>query len=233
MEQPILEAFGLVKEYKSGPLTLRVLDDVNISLLPGSIVTVEGSSGAGKSTLLHILGALDRPTAGSVSYMGRNLYDISDRSRAAIRNLDFGFVFQFYHLMPELDALENVLLPAFVKRDRLDSTRAYARDLISAVGLSGRMHHFPSQLSGGEQQRIAIARALINKPRVLFADEPTGNLDSATSENIIEMLLMLQKQYAFTLMMVTHNSSLAQRGQVQLTLKDGQLIHLQVNEPVM
>ena len=232
MDQPILAAHNLVKEYKSGPLSLRVLDDVSLSLPPGAIVTVEGSSGAGKSTLLHILGALDRPTSGSVLYLGRSVYELSDRSRAAIRNRDFGFVFQFYHLMPELNALENVLLPGFVKRDRHDGTQSYARELLAAVGLSDRAHHFPSQLSGGEQQRVAIARALVNKPRVLFADEPTGNLDSANSDNIIEMLLLLQRQFGFSLLMVTHNNGLARRGQLQLVLKDGQLFSIPVCEPL-
>jgi lipoprotein-releasing system ATP-binding protein len=223
MEQPILEARDLVKEYISGSRPLRVLNKVNISVQPGVILTVVGSSGAGKSTLLHILGALDRPTEGEVQYKGENLYGISDRARARIRNRDFGFVFQFYHLMPELTALENVLMPGLVGRTRGKEERAWARELLAAVGLTDRMHHFPSQLSGGEQQRVAIARALMNKPRILFADEPTGNLDSANSRSIIEMLLDLQESYGFALVMVTHNYDLAHYGARQMKLKDGML----------
>jgi lipoprotein-releasing system ATP-binding protein len=223
MEQLILEARDIVKEYISGSQPLRVLNKVNISVQPGVILTVVGSSGAGKSTLLHILGALDRPTGGTVHYNGENLYSISDRARARIRNRDFGFVFQFYHLMPELNALENVLMPGYVGRTRGKEEQAWAWELLAAVGLTDRRHHFPNQLSGGEQQRIAIARALMNKPRILFADEPTGNLDSTNSRSIIEMLLDLQETYGFALVMVTHNYDLAHYGAQQLMLKDGRL----------
>jgi lipoprotein-releasing system ATP-binding protein len=223
MEEFVLEASSIVKEYASGSQLLRVLDRVNISVNPGVILTVVGSSGAGKSTLLHILGALDRPSSGTVQYNGENLYGISDRARARIRNRDFGFVFQFYHLMPELNAFENTLMPGFVNRARGSKEQAWARELLDAVGLTDRMHHFPNQLSGGEQQRVAIARALMNKPRILFADEPTGNLDRVNSESIIEMLLTLQKTYGFALIMVTHNTDLAHYGARQMLLKDGML----------
>jgi len=224
MEDFILEASGIVKEYISGSQMLRVLDQVNISLQPGVILTIVGSSGAGKSTLLHIMGGLDRPSMGTVQYNGENLYGISDRARARIRNQDFGFVFQFYHLMPELNALENILMPGFVNRSRGSKEQAWACELLDAVGLTDRMHHFPNQLSGGEQQRVAVARALMNKPRILFADEPTGNLDRVNSESIIEMVLALQKTYGFALIMVTHNTDLAQYGASRMILKDGILL---------
>lgn len=224
MEPFRLEASNIVKEYVSGSQLLRVLDQVNITLQPGVIVTVVGSSGAGKSTLLHILGALDRPSMGQVLYNGESLYGISDRARARIRNQDFGFVFQFYHLMPELTALENVLMPGFVNRARGSNEQTWARDLLDAVGLTDRMHHFPNQLSGGEQQRVAVARALMNKPRILFADEPTGNLDRVNSESILEMMLNLQQNHGFALIMVTHNIDLAHCGAQQMILKDGILL---------
>jgi lipoprotein-releasing system ATP-binding protein len=223
MEDCILEANGIVKEYLSGSQLLRVLDQVNISLQPGVILTIVGSSGAGKSTLLHILGGLDRPSLGDVQYNGEDLYQISDRSRARIRNQDFGFVFQFYHLMPEFNAFENVLMPGYVNRARGSNEQSWARELLDAVGLTDRMHHFPNQLSGGEQQRVAIARALMNKPRILFADEPTGNLDRANSESIMEMLLTLQKTFSFAMVLVTHNTDLAHCGAEQLILKDSVL----------
>jgi len=219
----ILRAVDLSKEYVTGALPLHVLKNVKIDITPHVIMTIVGASGAGKSTLLHILGALDRPTSGTVYYHGRNLYGISDRRRTQIRNSEFGFVFQFYHLMPEFTALENVLLPCLVARSATADSREWARELLDAVGLADRAGHFPNQLSGGEQQRVAIARALMNKPGLVFADEPTGNLDRQSSDLVIDLLLKLHEQHAFALVMVTHNVELAQLGSCRLHLKDGVL----------
>jgi len=220
-QEPLLLARSLVKQYCNGGPVLTVLNGVDCALDCGQCVSIVGASGAGKSTLLHMLAGLDRPTCGTVWYAGQNLYEMSDAARAALRNTAFGFVFQFYHLMPEFNALENVLLPSMITRAAGSSARAWAHELLTQVGLAERMRHYPNQLSGGEQQRVAIARALMNRPRILFADEPTGNLDRANSEMVIALLLALQRQHGFTLVLVTHDMELAQCGAVRLRLADG------------
>lgn len=218
---PIIQAEGISKEYTTGEQPLVVLNNASLSIEKGEFITISGASGAGKSTLLHILGALDRPSKGDVLIHGTSLYSLSDRSRARIRNKTFGFVFQFYHLMPEFTALENVLLPAMVERRDLKNARKTGMQLLSDVGLAKRMFHYPNQLSGGEQQRVAIARALLNEPDVLFADEPTGNLDSTNSDKIISMLCKLHESHSFAFIMVTHNRELAQMGTRQFYLDNG------------
>jgi len=220
----ILKSDGLVKEYKTGSTQLTVLKKIDIEVRAGEFITIVGSSGAGKSTLLHILGALDRPTRGTVQYNGNDLYKLSDSRRAHIRNKNFGFVFQFYHLMPEFTALENVMLPGMIAGNEKRKLKKTALNLLNAVGISERAKHFPNQLSGGEQQRVAIARSLLNKPDILFADEPTGNLDEDSSSTVINVLKNLQNELSFALIMVTHNAEISQLGTTKLRIKDGTLI---------
>ena len=220
----ILKSDSILKEYKTGVLPLTVLKKIDIEIQNGDFTTIVGSSGAGKSTLLHILGALDRPTKGAVYYKGDNLYKLSDSQRALIRNEDFGFVFQFYHLMPEFTALENIMMPGLISRKEKSNLKKTALNLLGAVGLAERAKHFPNQLSGGEQQRIAIARSLFNQPKILFADEPTGNLDENSSGIIINLLQKLQKELNFALIMVTHNTELSDLGTTRLRIKNGMLI---------
>ena len=220
----ILKSDSILKEYKTGALPLTVLKKIDIEIKNNDFITIVGSSGAGKSTLLHILGALDRPTKGTVYYKGNDLYKLSDSHRALIRNFDFGFVFQFYHLMPEFTALENIMMPGLISRKEKSNLKKTALNLLDAIGLSERAKHFPNQLSGGEQQRVAIARSLLNQPKILFADEPTGNLDESSSGTIINLLQKLQKELNFALIMVTHNTELSQLGTTRLKIKNGILI---------
>ncbi|MCX7002497.1 MAG: ABC transporter ATP-binding protein [bacterium] len=219
----LLRADALVKQYTSGADTLTVLNGVTGAFAARSIVTIAGASGAGKSTLLHILAGLDRPSRGSVFFDSQDLYSMPDAARARVRNAAFGFVFQFYHLMPEMTALENVLLPSMVARQVSRAAREHARGLLDAVGLAARAAHYPNQLSGGEQQRVAIARALMNQPRIVFADEPTGNLDKANSTAVFRVLLDVQQQWDFALILVTHDPDLAACGHVRWRLADGTL----------
>jgi len=219
-----LKSEGILKEYKTGVLPLTVLKRIDIEIHTGDFITIVGSSGAGKSTLLHILGALDRPTKGTVYYNGDDLYKLSDSRRALIRNKDFGFVFQFYHLMPEFTALENIMMPGLISGKTTHNLKKSALKLLDAVELSERAKHFPNQLSGGEQQRVAIARSLFNQPNILFADEPTGNLDESSSGTVINLLQKLQKELNFALIMVTHNNDLSQLGLTRLRIKNGILI---------
>ena len=220
----ILKTKNVFKEYKTGATTLTVLKNINIEIHKGEFVTIVGASGAGKSTLLHILGALDRPTSGNVIYQNDNLYKLSDVKRTNIRNKNFGFIFQFYHLMPEFTALENIMLPGLIARKDFLQLKKPAMKLLDAVGLTERANHFPNQLSGGEQQRVAIARSLLNEPDILFADEPTGNLDEASSAVVINLINKLQKELNFALVMVTHNSEIANLGKTKLKIKSGTII---------
>ena len=221
MNDALLTVSKLTKEYRNGAAPVRVLNGVDLAMPAGAIMTIVGASGAGKSTLLHIIGALDRPSSGTVAYAGDDVYRMTDTERAHIRNAHFGFVFQFYHLMPELTAFENVLLPSMVARKADAGARAWAAELLTAVGLRERATHYPNQLSGGEQQRVAIARALMNKPRIVFADEPTGNLDRSTSDGVLRLLLTLQRQHGYALLIVTHDPDIAQYGAQRLRLSDG------------
>jgi putative ABC transport system ATP-binding protein/lipoprotein-releasing system ATP-binding protein len=204
-----------------GRRRLEVLKGVSLDVVPGEAVFLCGASGAGKSTLLYTLAGLERPDYGEVQFEGRNIYTTSEKELALLRNSAFGFIFQAYHLLPELTALENVMLPAMIAGDR---KRSQAEDALTRVGLGDRMQHLPAELSGGEQQRVAIARALINSPRVIFADEPTGNLDSETGETIISLLLGLAREEKRTLMVVTHDSQLAARGDRRLDMRDGLIV---------
>jgi lipoprotein-releasing system ATP-binding protein len=222
----LLEGDGLKKTYRSGDRELRVLDGIDVRLEPGGLVVIVGPSGAGKSTLLYLLGGLDRPSEGKVRYKGKDIYRMGDRERSRVRSAHFGFVFQFYHLVPELTAMENVLLPAWIARKRrFSECRREAKRLLEAVGLGERASHRPSELSGGEQQRVAIARSLMNRPELIFCDEPTGNLDSKTGESVLKLLLELNREQGTTLVIVTHEPAITQMAGRVLSLKDGRLWH--------
>jgi len=223
----VLEANNLHKVYKNGAKELNVLKGVSLKIKEGEIASIIGPSGAGKSTLLHILGGLDQPTQGQVTFSGSDIYKLSDRDLSQIRNKDMGFVFQFYHLFSEFNVLENVLLPALCARQRLNKQELEEKAglLLKSVRLEERKTHLPSELSGGEQQRVAIARALINSPRVLLCDEPTGNLDSKTGSEVIEMLKKLNKENNMTVVLVTHNEEVAKISGRRLYLKDGLLVN--------
>ena len=218
----MIEAINIQK-YIPGPL--QVLKGVDLTIEAGEVVAIIGPSGAGKSTLLHILGGLDVPKEGQVIFNGQNLYGLSDIKRAQARNSDMGFVFQSYHLLPELTALENVILPAMIKENsRKTSTIEFAGlKLFEQLGLSARASHRPNQLSGGEQQRVAIARALMNGPKVVFCDEPTGNLDSVSGQVVMNTLLGLNKTHGVTVVIVTHDEKIASRTQRIISMKDGLL----------
>lgn len=215
-----LSARGLRLTYELGAERLEVLRGVDLDVAKGEVVFLRGASGAGKSTLLYILAGLEHPRAGSVSFEGEQLFDLGRDRLATLRNCRMGFVFQSYFLLPELTALENVMLPAMLGGARRAQE---ARRLLDRVGLSGRLDHLPSQLSGGEQQRVAIARSLINDPGILFADEPTGNLDATTGAGIIDLLLGLARQDGRTFVAVTHDPALAALGDRELFLAQGHL----------
>jgi lipoprotein-releasing system ATP-binding protein len=227
----LLVCQDIVKEYGAAENRVAVLKGVSFSLEKGEAATILGSSGAGKSTLLNIIGALDPPSSGKVMLDGEDLYALNDSKISRLRNRKLGFVFQLYHLMAELTALENVLLPARIAGHEDAAARARARDLLAAVGLKDREKHFPAQLSGGEQQRAAIARSLINEPELLLADEPTGNLDRQNSEMITELLVKLQKEMGFAMLFVTHNRELSSLGRT-LILRDGTLKEAQEQENI-
>jgi lipoprotein-releasing system ATP-binding protein len=224
-----LRVEGLVKDYPSGESTLRVLKNISVGLEPGKITAIVGPSGAGKSTLLHLMGFLDRPTEGDVVYRGRSLAGMGSVEQARVRNAHFGFVFQMYHLMPELSALENTALPLMIRHSmgewmgKRGALMAKSRDLLAHLGLGERLHHRPSQLSGGERQRVAIARALINDPDIVFCDEPTGNLDAATSKEIQRLIVDLSRESGRTFVVVTHDPNVAALAHRQLRMVDGRL----------
>ena len=220
MAPPQLIAMDLRRSFKIGSRKIEVLRGISLEVNHGEAVFLCGASGAGKTTLLYTLAGLERPEAGTVEFEGKRLYSGSSSAQARLRNQRMGFVFQGYFLLPELTAIENVMLPAMIggKRKR-DVAEASLRD----VGLAERMHHLPSELSGGEQQRVAIARALTNDPEIIFADEPTGNLDSKTGDTIVDLLLGLARERKKTLLVVTHDNRLAARGDRQLNIVDGLL----------
>jgi lipoprotein-releasing system ATP-binding protein len=223
MSERLLSARNLHKTYRLGKRSLEVLRGVSLELDRGDFVALRGASGAGKSTLLHLLGGLDTPSSGEVELNGRNLASLSSTELARLRNQRVGFIFQGYYLLPELDALENVCLPARMARQPAEASAARARDLLERVGLKERLEHKPYELSGGEQQRVAIARALINEPELILADEPTGNLDSHTGEDIIALLLALRTEQKTTLVMATHDLKVASRAPRVIELVDGQV----------
>ena len=220
----LLEIQGLCKTYRTGPNTVEVLRGISLEIAEGATTALVGASGAGKSTLLHILGALDRPSEGTVLFRGSDLFKRSDRELADFRSRSIGFVFQFHHLLPEFSALENVMMPALIARRNRGEAEQKAAELLEELGLGQRLTHRPGELSGGEQQRVAIARALVMEPELLLADEPTGNLDMKTSDAIHGSLARLQQKTGITMVIVTHNERLAAGMEQVVRLADG-LIH--------
>jgi len=221
----IIRSMSVSKAYKNGAIPLKVLRGINLEIRRSEFLAIQGPSGAGKSTLLHILGALDEPTEGQVLFEEKDIYALGEVERSNFRNRKAGFVFQFYHLLPEFNALENIMLPALIKSwwERKKTTH-HASALLEKVGLSARAAHRPKELSGGEQQRVAIARALINKPQVLFCDEPTGNLDSESGKNILGLLKELNKEEKTTIVLVTHDKEIASAADRIVHLKDGVVV---------
>jgi putative ABC transport system ATP-binding protein len=217
----MIEAEQLNKSYTIDQRRIQVLDDVSLRIGAGEFAVIQGTSGSGKSTLLSILSGLDRPDSGSVRIQDRDITDLSEDELAPLRNHTFGFVFQSFHLVPSLSAQENVMFPAELYGSA--SAAADARKLLERVGLDHRRRNMPHQLSGGEQQRVAICRALINRPAVIFADEPTGNLDSRSGQAILELMLEFQREFHTTLLMVTHNPDIARRADIRFQLTDGRL----------
>lgn len=214
----------VVKNIKKAYEQLEVLKGVNLNVAEKEIVAIVGKSGAGKSTLLHIMGALDKPDSGSLELDGKNITHMSKVDLARFRNVKIGFIFQFHHLLPEFTALENVCIPAYIKNTPKAEVHKQAKTLLDYLGLSDRLDHKPNQMSGGEQQRVAVARALINNPKVVFADEPSGNLDSATSKDLHKLLFDLRKDFGQTFVIVTHNEELAQMSDRRLVMVDGRIV---------
>lgn len=223
MSEPLLSARSASKSYAMGKRSLEVLRGVSLDVSRGEFLALRGASGAGKSTLLHLFGGLDSPNEGEIWFGGRNLSTLSEGELTAMRNGKVGFIFQAYHLLPEFDALENVCLPARMARVPASDAEKRSRELLNRVGLGQRMDHKPYELSGGEQQRVAIARALINNPELILADEPTGNLDSRTGGEIIDLLTSLRAEKNTTLIIATHDASVAARAPKVIELVDGQI----------
>jgi lipoprotein-releasing system ATP-binding protein len=228
-DPPILRASSVRKNFRMGDSTVEVLKGADLSVRPGEFIAIEGRSGSGKSTFLHILGALDIADGGIVEFGGQNIVALSGAARSKLRNEQFGFVFQFYYLLPELNVLENTLLSSMVQyswfgfRKQKRALRDRATEVLKSLGMDHRLRHRPNQLSGGERQRVAIARALMNNPRVLFADEPTGNLDADTGRQIMSVLEKLHRDSGQTIIMVTHDRTLARQADRVLVLRDGRL----------
>jgi len=218
---------NLHKIYRRGQKEVRAVNGIDLEIKRGGSVLIVGPSGAGKSTLLHMLGGLDKPTSGKILLEDTDIYKLPDRERAMMRNKRIGFVFQFYHLLSEFTALENVMMPALMNSNAMHNTQRSiqkrAAEVLKSVGLENRMDHLPSRLSGGESQRVAIARAIMNEPRLLLCDEPTGNLDSNTSESIYEILFGLKAKSGMTIVIVSHDEKLVSRVDSTIRLKDGRL----------
>ena len=218
----ILKIDELEKTYTSGSKKLTVLKNISFDVEKGSIFSIVGPSGSGKTTLLGLCAGLDSPTAGNIELCGSKLQDLDEDERALLRNKEVGFIFQNFQLLPTLTALENVIVPLELQGEK--NANKVGKELLTKVGLADRMHHYPSQLSGGEQQRVALARAFSNKPSILFADEPTGNLDEETGEKVIQLLFQLNKEAGTTLVIITHDLELANRTQQILRLKGGKIV---------
>ncbi|MES2591781.1 MAG: ABC transporter ATP-binding protein [Bacteroidota bacterium] len=216
----MIKATNIHKSYGS----LNVLKGVTLAINKGEIISIVGSSGAGKTTLLHILGTLDRANSGTLEINGISISSLNDKKLADFRNKNIGFVFQFHHLLPEFTALENVCIPAYIGGSSTSAAEAKAKELLGFLGLTERIHHKPSELSGGEQQRVAVARALINNPAVILADEPSGNLDSTTAKDLHQLFFTLREKFNQTFIIVTHNDELANMADRKLVMKDGNIV---------
>ena len=218
----ILETRDLKKYYGSGDTLVKALDGVNLHVEDGEFVAIVGTSGSGKSTLLHMLGGLDRPTSGSVAVGGKNIFSLKDEALTIFRRRKIGFVFQSYNLVPVLTVYENIVLPIQLDGGRID--KHYVREVIAALGIEKKLNNLPSQLSGGQQQRVAIARALASKPAILLADEPTGNLDSRTSQDVLSLMKVTGRRFAQTMVMITHNEEIAQLADRIVRIEDGRIV---------
>ena len=220
---PVLEVNALSKRFSDGELQVDVLKNVNLQISAQEKVAIVGASGSGKSTLLHLLGGLDAATSGEVILCGQDLNKVSDNKRGEMRNRYLGFIYQFHHLLPEFTALENVAMPLLVRAIKTGDAKSQAGEMLARVGLSARLQHKPSELSGGERQRVAIARALITQPKVILADEPTGNLDSKTAANVTEIMMELNAELKTALVLVTHDMGVAAKMNTLYELQDGKL----------
>jgi len=223
MTEIVLEARQVHKSFRQGPVTLEVLRGVTLAIAAGERLAIVGASGSGKTTLLQILGGLDKPTAGEVLVGGRDIHSLTERERGALRNHALGFVYQFHHLLPEFSALENVAMPLLVRRMPTGEAKRQARQILERVGLGARLDHRPHQLSGGERQRAAVARALVTQPKLVLADEPTGNLDGQNAEQVFELMLELNRERGTSLVVVTHDLRIAARMERALEIESGML----------
>ena len=224
MNDVLIRAAHIDKQYGEGPHAIRVLHELDLEIRRTERVAIIGESGVGKSTLLHILGTLDRPTRGTVELAGQDFFSLPEEELAALRNREIGFIFQFHHLLPDFSALENVMMPCLIADLPGNEGRQRARDMLERVGLGARLTHRPGELSGGEQQRVAVARALVLRPRVILADEPTGNLDPGTGEGVLQLLLTLNREMGVTMAIVTHSEKLADAMDRTLRLEKGKLV---------